>query len=156
MNTGEKRAIKIGFPFGLYLKQLFSANAYVRYINPISFWRRCRIDHLKTCYELDTVKYLEKCRQLDCQVVKQTNIGLDIDYTDVSMGSLLRQAQLNTICISQPQIELKYRGVSYFIRNISYIDVHVVKIDPRIVRPNSLKYTNNSNNPSTSEKSSSN
>lgn len=156
MNTGEKRAVKIGFPFGLYLKQLFSADTYVRYINPFSFWHRYKIDHLKTCHELDTVKYLENCRQLDCQVVKHTNIGSDIDYAEASMDSLLRQTQSNTIYISQPRIKLKYRGVSYYTRNILDVDIHVVEIDPSIVKLNSLRCTNNLNSPSTSEKSGSN
>ena len=132
MNTGEKRAIKIGFPFSLYFKQLFSADTYARYINPFSFWHRYKIDHLKACHELDTVKYLENCRQLDYQAIKHTNVSSDIDYTNASMDSLVRQARSNTIYISQPRIELKYRGVSYFIRDISNIDVHVVKIDPRV------------------------
>ena len=156
MNAGEKRAIKIGFPFGLYLKQLFSTDTYVRYINPFSFWRRYKIDYLKTCHELDTVQYLENCLQLDYQVRKQTNIDLGIDYTDVSMNSLLRQAQLNTIYISQPLIKLKYRGVSYCIRDISNVEIHIVEIDPNIVKSNSLKCTDNFDSPSTSEKSSSN
>ena len=149
MNTGEKRAIKIGFPFGLYLKQLFSADTYVRYVNPFSFWHRYKIDRLKACYEMDTVEYLENCRRLDYQVVKHTNIGSDIDYTDASMDSLLRQTQLNTIYISQPLIKLKYRGVSYYTKNIPNIYIHVVGIDPSIVKSNSLKCTNNLNNPST-------
>ena len=156
MNTEEKRAVKIGFPFGLYFKQLFSADTYVRYVNPFSFWHRYKIDHLKACHELNTVKHLENCRQLDCQAIKHTNIGSDIDYTYASMDSLARQARSNTIYISQPRIELKYRGVSYFIRDISNIDVDVVEIDPRVVRSNSLKCTDNSNSPSTSEKFSSN
>ena len=156
MNAGEKRAIKIGFPFGLYLKQLFSTDPYVRYINPFSFWRRYRINRLEACHELNIVKHLENCLQLDCQVAIHTNIGFDIDYMSAAMYSLLLQARSNTIYISQPRIELKYRGVSYFIEDISNIDVHVVEIDPRIVRSNSLKYINDSNSPSTSEKSSSN
>lgn len=83
MNIGEKGAIKIGFPFGLYLKQLFSADTYVRYINPFNFWRRYRIDHLETCRELSTVKHLESCHKLDCQVARYTNIALDRDNTDI-------------------------------------------------------------------------
>ncbi|MDJ0569853.1 MAG: hypothetical protein QNJ53_12500 [Pleurocapsa sp. MO_192.B19] len=64
MTTTEKRPTKISFPFGLYLRQLFSADTYVRFINPFSFWRRYRINHLETCGELDTVEYLERCHQI--------------------------------------------------------------------------------------------
>jgi|GEM_PF-3031657 len=156
MNTGERRAIKIGFPFGLYLRQLFSADTYVRYINPFSFWHRYKINHLETCHELDTVEYLENCRRLNCQVVKHTNIGSDIDYADTSMDSLLRQTRSNTIYISQPVIKLKYRGVSYYAKDISDVDIRVVAIDPSIVKSNSLRCTNSLNNPSTPKKSGSN
>ncbi|MEL6580884.1 MAG: hypothetical protein AAFQ14_14135 [Cyanobacteria bacterium J06621_12] len=156
MNTRERRATKIGFPIGLYLRQLFSAHTYVRYINPFSFWYRYKIDHLKACYEIDTVEYLENCRRLDCQAVKHTSIGSNIDYADVSMGSLLQQTQLNTIYISQPLIKLRYRGVSYYTKDILNADIHVVAIDPSIVRLNSLRCANNLNNPSTSKKSGSN
>ena len=156
MNAEEKRAIKISFPFGLYFKQLFSTYTYAKDINPFSFWRRYKIDRLEACHELNTVRHLENCLQLDYQAIKHTNIGSAIDYTDASMYSLLPQARSNTIYISQPRIELKYRGVSYFVRDISNIDVHVIKIDPSIVRLNSFRSPNNSDNTNSSEKSSSN
>ena len=58
MNTGEKRATKIIFPFGLYLKQLFLADTYTICINPFRFWHKYKINYLETCFELDTVQYL--------------------------------------------------------------------------------------------------
>lgn len=143
----EKYPIKIGFPFSLYLKQLFSTDAYVRHINPFSFWHRYKIDRLETCYELNTVQYLERCHQLDWQLAVPTKIGSD-RYIDPG-NSLIQQAKLNTIYVSQPLIELKYRGVSYYTRDILSININVVK-------SNSLKCTDNSNNISTSKKSSSN
>lgn len=152
----EKRTTKMSFPFGLYLKQLFSADTYVKYINPFSFWHRYKIDRLEACRELDTVKYLENCRQLDCQVIKHANTGLDKDYTDVSVNSLSKQTELNTIYISQPWIELKYRGVSYYTRDTSNINIHVVEIDPSTVKSNSFGYVVRSNNSSTPRKFGSN
>lgn len=134
MNTKEKRAIRIGFPFGLYLRQLFSPDTYVRYINPFSFWHRYKIDCLKACYEIDTVEYLENCHRLNYQAVKHTSIGSNIDNANVSMDSLLRQTQSNTIYTSQPLIKLKYRGVSYYTKDISDVDIHFIGIDPSIVR----------------------
>ena len=152
MNTEEKRAVKIGFPFGLYFKQLFSANTYARYINPFSFWRRYRIDHLKTCHALNTVRHLENCFQLDSQVVKQTNIGSELDYESAAMNSLFQQARSNTIHISRPRIELKYRGVSYYTRDILNVYIHVVEIDPSTVSSNSFRSPNNSYDANASEK----
>ena len=156
MNTGDKQAAKIGFPFGLYLKQLFSADTYVRYINPFSFWRRYRINYLETCYELNTVQHLEHCYQLDCRVTKHTKIALDRKYTDTPTDSLIRQAELNTIYISKPLIKLKYRGVSYYTRDILNIDIKAVKIDPSTAKIDSLKCADNSDNISTPEKFGSN
>ena len=143
----EKYPIKIGFPFDLYLKQLFFTDAYVRYINPFSFWHRYKLDRLETCYELNTVQYLERCHQLDWQLAIPTKTESD-RYID-PVNSLIQQAKLNTICISQPLIELKYRGVSYYTRDILNININVVK-------SNSLKCTDKSDNISTPEKSSSN
>ncbi|MEM7759210.1 MAG: hypothetical protein AAF298_13955 [Cyanobacteria bacterium P01_A01_bin.40] len=116
MSTGEKRQIKIGFPFNLYLKQLFSTDSYVRDINPFSFWRRYRINHLETCHELNTVQYLERCFQLDWRSVKPTKNSLALKKIDTSGNNLIKQERLKKVYISRPQIELKYRGVSYYRR----------------------------------------
>ena len=154
MCTGRKRLIKISFPFSLYSKQLFSTDPYVKFINPFSFWRRYRINHLETCRELDTVQYLESCRKLDSQVAKLTKIGLDRDYTDTSENSLFKQAESNTIYISQPRIKLKYRGVTYYTKDTLNTDINVTKIDLGVVSSDSFRCPNNSNNANAPEKSS--
>ena len=156
MCTGRKRLTKISFPFSLYSKQLFSTDPYVKFINPFSFWRRYRINHLETCRELDTVQYLESCRKLDPQVAKLTKIGLDRDYTNTSENSLFKQAESNTIYISQPRIKLKYRGVTYYTKDTLNTDINVTKIDLGVVTSNSLRCLDNSDNVSTSKKSDSN
>ena len=156
MNAGEKLPIKIAFPFSLYLKQLFSTDPYVRYINPFSFWRRYKINHLETCHELNTVQYLKRCYQLDSQLAKSTKILLDRGYVDTLTNSLLKQAEFNTIYISQPWIELKYRGVSYYSKDVFSININLIEIDPNVVQLNSFGRTDNSNNASTPKESSSN
>ena len=156
MCTGRKRLTKISFPFSLYSKQLFSTDPYVKFINPFSFWRRYRINHLETCRELDTVQYLESCRKLDSQVAKLTKIGLYRDYTDTSENSLFKQAESNTIYISQPRIKLKYRGITYYTKDTLNTDINVTKIDLGVVTSNSLRCLDNSDNVSTSKKSDSN
>ena len=152
----EKRPIKMGFPFGFYLRQLYSTNTYARFINPFSFWHRYKINHLETCRELDIVRQLESCYQLDCRVAKPANIKLARDYIDIPTHSLIKQAKLNTIYVSQPRIELKYRGISYYIRNILNTNINLVKIDPSVVRSNSLKDVGKFNSPNTTKKTGSN
>lgn len=156
MNTEEKRLIKMGFPFDLYLKQLFSADSYVRYINPFNFWHRYKINHLETCRDLNPVQHFERCHQLDWQPAKPTKIWLVRDNQDTLTNSLIQQAELNTIHVSQPVIKLKYRGVSYCITDVLSMNIQLVTIEPIVVKINSLTDIANSNNVSTSKKSSSN
>jgi hypothetical protein len=129
MNTGEKRPVKIAFPFDLYFKQLFSVDTYVKFINPFGFWRRYKINHLETCSELDIVEHLEQCYQLKWRLTKLSNARPNEDYTDTSNNSLLKQAELNTIYISQPKIGLKYRGVSYYTRDVLSINTKAIAKD---------------------------
>ena len=156
MNTVEKQAIKTGFPFGLYFKQLFSNDTYVRYINPFSFWRRYRTNHLETCYRLNIVQYFERCYQLDSRFAKPINIGSEQNSTNISTNHFTESAKLNTIYISQPRIELKYRGVSYYTKDLINIDIRVVEINSDIVKANNFRCTDNHHNASTSKKSGSN
>ena len=156
MDTGEKRSIKIGFPFNLYFKQLFLADTYARFINPFRFWRKYQINHLETCRELDIVQNLERCRKLDYRFAKPTKIELEQDYKEILTNSIFQQAELNTIYIFIPSIKLKYRGVSYYSRNILNININIVEVDPNRLKLNSLKCTNDSNNASTSKKSGNN
>jgi hypothetical protein len=156
MNTGEKRATKIAFPFSIYLKQLFSVDTYVRYINPFSFWRRYKIKHLETCRDLNIVQHLERCHQLNCHPEKLSKILLDREHKNTSTNSLIQQAESNLIYVFLPRIKLKYRGVSYYTKNILSMNIKLVKLESTIVKKNSLRHTENSNNINTSEKFGSN
>ena len=118
MNTGEKLPTKIRFPFSLYLQQLFSTDVYVRFINPVKFWRKYKINHLETCCELDTVRHLELCLQLDWQYPRLLNFNRNTDYINISTHALVKQAESNTIIISQPTVQLKHRGVIYHMPDI--------------------------------------
>jgi hypothetical protein len=108
--------IKLNFPFGLYFQQLFCPDIYVKFVNPFSFWRKYRIAHLETCWELNVARYLEGCYQLEWQP--------DIPQL------LLTDTYQNTILISQPCLELKYRGVTYSISGISAIKISQTKTHP--------------------------
>lgn len=158
MTTTEKRPTKISFPFGLYLRQLFSADTYVRFINPFSFWRRYRINHLETCGELDTVEYLERCHQIKWRPSKLFNCRESKNLREISALSCFpfNQADPNTIFIFQPSMKLKYRGVTYHTKEIFGININNTKNEPDLVEPNSLEQPLNSNNTNTSEISGSN
>lgn len=67
MNSPKKRTIKIKFPWSLYFQQLFSADIYVKFINPLSFWRKYRIEHLENCRAINIVQSLECCLQMEWQ-----------------------------------------------------------------------------------------
>ncbi len=156
MNIEEKRLVKISFPFGQYFQQLFAADTYVRFINPFSFWRRYKIEHLETCRELNTVQYFENCHQLDWQSSRATNIRINGDYTGTLNDILTKQSELNRIYISQPSIKLEYRGVSYYAKDVLSMNISVVQIDPSLVKIDSFKQSVNPNNTSTPKTSSSN
>jgi hypothetical protein len=108
--------IKLNFPFGLYFQQLFCSDIYVKFVNPFSFWRKYRIAHLETCWELNVVRYLEGCYQLEWQPATP-----QFPPTDTYQ---------NVILISQPRLELKYRGVTYSISGLSAIKISQVKTHP--------------------------
>ncbi len=152
MNTEEKRLIKFSFPFSQYFRQLFSADTYVRFINPFSFWRRYRIDHLETCRELDTVQYLESCYQAEWRSrkthsrrrsAKVSSIGNNRDDRDTITNNLLDQRKLNTVYISQPRIKLTYRGVSYYTQDVLRMNIKIIEVDPSTVQPNNLEQSSN-------------
>ncbi|MDJ0651016.1 MAG: hypothetical protein QNJ60_20170 [Xenococcaceae cyanobacterium MO_188.B19] len=114
---------KVNFPFLLYFKQLFAANAniYVKLINPFSFWRRYRIEHLEKCRDFDIIQHLENCYQLElvskkfpnCQSVTKQNI-------------FEPELSQNKILISQPNLQLKYRGVAYHTNRIVAVDANQI------------------------------
>ena len=114
---------KVNFPFLLYFKQLFAANAniYVKFINPFSFWRRYKIEHLEKCRDFDIIQHLENCYQVEllskkfpnCQSVTKQNIsGVELSP--------------NKILISQPNLQLKYRGVAYHTNRIVAVDANQI------------------------------
>lgn len=131
MTIKEEHQIKVNFPLSKYLQQLFSSDVYVRFINPFSFWRRYRIERLETCWEIDTVKNLERCRQVKWQPGRsrhhQTSIKTEIgSYRGVPW----EKTPQNTILISQSSMKLKYRGVTYLSSNIVAINANKVKTKP--------------------------
>lgn len=74
------------------------------------------------------INHLEICHQLDWQDGKSTKISLAQNYIDTPTKSLINQANLNTIYISQPIVELKYCGVSYLTRDIFSMNKNLVQI----------------------------
>lgn len=107
---------QIKFPFLLYFKQLFAANIYVKFINPFSFWRRYKINHLETCLEFDTIRHLETCQHLKLQSKKLHNIdSIKLTKPKIDKNNILP----NKILIAQPIVKLKYRGVTYYRNKIS-------------------------------------
>jgi hypothetical protein len=149
MTTLKKTATKISFPFGLYLHQLFSADVYVRFINPFSFWRRYRINHLETCQELNTVEYLERCHHLEWSIANPFAHRTSYRDTKTSLAPI----NPNVIFIIQPSIQLKYRGVTYHThtKKIFVINTSNAKIAPSLVEFNHLEQHLNSLNLNTPE-----
>lgn len=137
MKKEDKQQIRLHFPLGFYLKQLFSNNTYVRYINPFSFWRRYKINHLETCHELNIVQYLEHCYQLN--------------YTNIYANSSLKLA-VNIVIYPLPQIELKYRGVIYYTEDTISININLVEINSCLVESSSFQQASSFNDIGTSEK----
>ena len=153
MTIKEKRPIKISFPFSLYFKQLFTADTYVRYINPFSFWRRYRINHLETCRELDTVEYLERCLQIKWRSPKLLNSRDTKNFTGTATFTCLTEKQVvpNKTFIFQPSIKLKYRGVTYHTKQVLIMNINNNKIVPDVAELNSREQPANSNSMNTTE-----
>jgi hypothetical protein len=126
MTTKDRKPIKISFPVGLYFEQLFSADTYVRFINPFGFWRRYRINHLETCRELDPVQYFERCHQKSWRSAKSLDLLDLLDFpgnenypetTIYGLYNIFQQADANMILVFQPKVQLEYRGVIYLSLN---------------------------------------
>ena len=158
MTIREKHPTKISFPFGLYFKQLFSADTYVRLINPFSFWHQYRNNHLETCCQLDIVQYLERCHQIEWRRANLLAHQETQNFTDISNLSCFpfEQIEPNMIFIVQPSIKLKYRGITYQTKEILGININHAKIDSDLVNINSLEQPLDSENINTPEKSGSN
>ena len=156
MKTKEEQKIKIRFPLGLYFQQLFDPDTYVKFINPFRFWLRYRINHLETCWKLNTVQYLERCRQIESQLEQpqQNNEAIkNFIQTGTYRGVPWEKTLQNTILISQPSFELKYRGVTYRTHGIVAINANKVEPKPSQVTLDSsekLSTPNNSHNSDTS------
>lgn len=146
MNKRQTKGIKISFPFGLYFEQLFSNDTYVKFINPFSFWRKYRIEHLESCHELNTVRYLENCHQLEWQPLKLSN-------SDISNSSQKSTDTSNAIFVFEPGIELKYRGVTYRNKKIVSVNVNInsLQINSEALKVNNHKQSANCNQTNISE-----
>jgi HSP20 family protein len=138
MNTKEARQIKVKFPFSLYFKQLFAQDIYVRFINPFSFWRRHRINHLETCCALNTVQYLENCYHLERRSSKSIGYRNNQNYKEISSYGQVpaQQISLHKIIVVIPSVELKYRGVDYCKKETSSININNVEFVPGIFEQN--------------------
>lgn len=157
MTTINKRATKISFPFGLYFKQLFATDTYVKFINPFNFWRKYKINHLETCREFNLVKYLERCYRREWRSPKLSNFKINKNSTAISTyNHFLFKPAPNTTLIFQPSTKLKYRGVTYYTKETLIVNINNVQLDPGLVEPNSLQQPLNSDNTNAPEKSGSN
>lgn len=130
MKSKKEIPIKISFPVGLYFQQLFSADIYVKFINPFNFWRRYRIDHLENCRAIDIVRHLECCRQIEWQ---PTQVPQEPVKTLKAIGSYRglpwEKTPQNTILMSQPSFELKYHGVTYRTSSVAPTKAHKLEIN---------------------------
>lgn len=130
MKTQEEQQIKLRFPFSLYFQQLFCPDAYVKFINPFGFWRRYRIKHLETCWDINIVRYLEQCHQIEWQLVRShldNKPNKNPIQTGIYRGLPWKKTPQNTILISQPSFELKYRGVTYITSGIVAVNNNKVE-----------------------------
>ncbi len=118
MNS-PKKTIKIKFPWCLYFQQLFSADVYVKFINPLSFWRRYQIDHLENCRAINIVQRLECCLQIEWQPTQLNKPPLANRSKSRSyQGVIWEKKAQNMILMTQPSLKLQYRGVTYFTDNM--------------------------------------
>ena len=107
MTARERQKLKVNFPLKQYLQQLFVADTDLKFINPFSFWRRYRINHLETCWAINPVQHLERCYQIEWKPLPS--------QAETVMNSSLpwEKTIQNTLLISQSSFELKYHGVTY-------------------------------------------
>ena len=136
MNSQEKSTIKIKFPWGLYFQQLFSADIYVKFINPFDFWRRYRIDHLESCRAINIVERLEYCLQIKYQPT-QSDKKLLKNSSKISLyqGLIWEKKPQNIIMMIQPSFELQYRGVTYFTGSMVGINANKLAINQSSIIP---------------------
>lgn len=157
MKAKAEQKIKISFLISQYFQQLFDSDPHVKFINPFSFWRRYRINHLESCWEIDIVRYLERCRQIEGQATKPQPDDQLQNFTETGKyrGLPWEKTPQNTILISQPSFELKYRGVTYHTSSIVAIDTNKIEIKPDFLTlDSSKKLATSSNNRNISQTSS--
>ncbi len=99
---------KVNFPVLLYFQQLFAANIHVKFLNPFSFWRKYKVEYLEKCWNFDMIRHFKNCHQLELTSKKFRNIK----YV----------TKQNKFLISQPDLQLKYRGVVYQTNRIVAVD----------------------------------
>ena len=125
----DKHKIRVNFPLRQYFQQLFEAKGYVKFINPVSFWRRYRINHLEACWAINIVQQLEQCYQREWQpgrarAHRGNGAGQDFELRKnsteiVTEGGLpWKKTAQNAILMPQPRMKLKYRGVIYQTSNL--------------------------------------
>ena len=157
---GEQK-IKVNFPISQYFQQLFCPDTYVKFINPFSFWRRYRINHLDNCWAINIVQYLERCRKVKWQPARPQQDNEEPIKNFTATGTYRsvpwEKTHQNTILIAliaQPIVELKYRGVTYRTSGIVAVNANKVEIKPSLVTLDSSEKlspsSNNSNNSETS------
>ena len=131
MQIKEAKKSKIRFPVGLYFQQLVSSDTYAKFVNPFSFWHKYKINHLETSWEFDIVQHLEYCHQTEWQQSIENLL-----QTGTYRGIPWEKKPQDPILITQPSIELKYRGVTYRSFGIVAIDADKVKTKPGLVTSN--------------------
>ena len=131
MKTKEKQPIKLHFPFDLYFQQLFARDTYVKFINPFSFWRRYRINHLETCWEIKTFQRLASFHQIalppDCSPPNDRPIQ-NSTQAGIYRGVPWQKTPQQKILVAQPGIKLTYRGITYSKSRIVAINANQVEV----------------------------
>lgn len=117
MKVREEGKTAIKFPVGKYFRQIFSNSAYVTIINPFKFWRKYRVERLESCYEYSLTLLLERCQKKECLPSKFDREN-DSVWWEKCRTLPFEQQNRNAIIISQPNYELKYRGVGYCANSI--------------------------------------
>lgn len=147
MATRPTKPTTISFPWNLYLRQLFSPDTYVKFINPFNFWRRYRIDHLETCRERDIIQHLERCYHKQARTPKSSRIPKDQQAKETDDLDRLSPAQPSPqiLLVVRPKIKLKYRGVAYDFREVVGIQIANTAIDPKLVMEDSSASMTNLN-----------
>ena len=117
MKVREEGTTTTKFPVRKYFRQIFSNSSYVTIINPFKFWRKYRVEHLENCYEYNLTLLLERCQKKEC-LSSKPDWENDSVWWKKCRTLPFEQQNRNAIVISQPNYELKYRGVSYCANSI--------------------------------------